>query len=218
MRSTLKNLSETCYLAIISGRELSDVRKMVDIGNIYYAGSHGFEIAGPEDFYREKGRAQDMLPVLSRVEEELKSRIKKVTGAWVERKRYSVAVHFREVPSGKVSDVESIVKSTLKNHKDLRLSRGKKIFELQPDVEWDKGHAVLWLMEMLGIRTTQFLPVYIGDDTTDEDVFSILGSDGVGIIVHEDNSKDTFAHYKLSDPEEVRVFLEKLISTVKGDN
>jgi alpha,alpha-trehalase len=86
---------------------------------------------------------------------------------------------------------------------------GKKVYELLPDIDWDKGKAVLWLLETLKLERGKVLPIYIGDDRTDEDAFSALEKRGVAILVSE-QPQVTAASYWLHNPEEVEEFLQKI--------
>jgi trehalose-phosphatase len=86
---------------------------------------------------------------------------------------------------------------------------GKKVYELLPDIDWNKGKAMLWLLETLGLEGRNALPIYIGDDRTDEDAFRVLEQRGIGILVSE-QSPPTAARYSLKNPAEVEEFLAAL--------
>ena len=86
---------------------------------------------------------------------------------------------------------------------------GKKVYELLPYTDWDKGKAVLWLLENVGLKHGKVHPIYIGDDRTDEDAFRALGQRGVGILVSEE-PRPTAASYSLKDPAEVERFLREV--------
>jgi trehalose-phosphatase len=88
---------------------------------------------------------------------------------------------------------------------------GKKVYELLPDIDWNKGKAVLWLLDTLGLESRNVLPIYIGDDRTDEDAFRALEERGVAILVSE-HPQVTAANYWLNNPEEVERFLAELIA------
>ena len=107
-----------------------------------------------------------------------------------------------------------IVGAVLRGCPELRKGLGKKVFELRPASEWHKGKAVVWLLEALGLAGTDALPVYLGDDVTDEDAFGAVADCGLGILVAEE-SRVTAAGYRLTDTTEVQVFLHKL-ATVLG--
>ncbi len=213
MRDSIAELAELYPVAIISGRDLDDVRKRVGLDSIFYAGSHGFDIAGPEGFHKTLQQGQAFLPDLDAAESELREAIKNITGAAVERKKFSIAVHYRQVSENDVGAVENAVDTVLYMHERLRKSGGKKIFELQPKIEWDKGHAVLWLLEQLNLDRPEVLPLYIGDDVTDEDAFKVLREQdrGIGVVVRDGETRTTAANYALDEPEDVRRFLKILI-------
>jgi trehalose-phosphatase len=94
--------------------------------------------------------------------------------------------------------------------------QGKKVHELLPDIDWDKGKAVLWLLETLGLERAKVRPIYIGDDRTDEDAFRALGRRGVGILVSE-QPRSTAARYALKNPAEVERFLRELTLMTKHE-
>ena len=96
-------------------------------------------------------------------------------------------------------------------HRELRRINGKKVYELLPDIDWDKGKAVIWLLETLGLEHENALPIYIGDDRTDEDAFRALEQRGVGILVSE-QPQVTAASFWLRNPEQVERFLRELIA------
>jgi alpha,alpha-trehalase len=210
-REVIRKLARRCPVAVVSGRDLRDVRERVGIESLYYAGSHGFDIRGPDGKRREHPEAVPLLPQLDRAEGALQKRLADIRSCRVERKKFAIAVHYREVADEDVPAVEKTVKAIHARHAGLRLSGGKKIFELQPDVEWNKGRAVRWLMEdKLNMDYGDVMPIYIGDDVTDEDAFEALRSDGVGIRVGDTNETDSAARYQLRDPGEVRQFLRNL--------
>jgi alpha,alpha-trehalase len=216
MRQTVSELSRYCTVGVISGRDLQDVRELVGIDSIYYGGSHGFDIAGPGGERQEAQQAAEFLPVLDRAEKALQDRLHNVAGALVERKKFSIAAHYRKVADENVGEVELAVDKVLENYPDLRKSTGKKVFELQPKLDWHKGKALLWLLEDLGLNKPDVLPFYIGDDTTDEDGFRALKERGITIVV-EEGSRSTEAQYTLANPDEVREFLQKVASMLKGE-
>jgi trehalose 6-phosphate phosphatase len=210
MKHTLIDLAAQAPIAVISGRDLPDVQRLVGIEHIFYAGSHGFDIAGPDGMEPGPDKGKNFLPALDQVEEELKDRIEAVSGAWVERKKFSIAVHYRKVQESDVAKVKQAVEEVAELHPDLRQSGGKKIFELQPKMDWHKGKALMWLLHELKLDESEVVPFYIGDDVTDEDAFRTLKSRGIGVVVM-DPPRETEAHYRLKDTDEVEEFLKRLI-------
>jgi trehalose-phosphatase len=211
MRQVLRDLAACAPIAILSGRDLDDVRSRVNIDSIVYAGSHGFDIAGPHGLRRQT--ATEFLPKLDMIEKELHEALDGISGARVERKRFSIAAHYRNVNENNVAKVEQAVGKVATRHRELRRINSKKVYELLPDVAWDKGKAVLWLLETAGLERGNIRPIYIGDDRTDEDAFRVLEQRGIGILVSE-QSQSTAARYSLKNPAELERFLRALTATL----
>jgi trehalose 6-phosphate phosphatase len=209
MRQTLRSLAARVPVAILSGRDLDDVRGRVLVDGIVYAGSHGFDIAGAGGLRRELGAAY--LPVLDAAETELREALDEIPGAQLERKHFSVAAHYRNVNENDAFKVALAVDAVAARHRELRKIDGKRVYELLPDIDWNKGKAVLWLLETLSLERGNALPIFIGDDRTDEDAFRALEKCGVAILVSE-HPQVTAANYWLNNPEEVERFLGELIA------
>jgi len=208
VRETLRLLAARLPVAILSGRDLDDVRGRVHVDGIVYAGSHGFDIAGAGGLHRELGAAY--LPVLNAAETELREALDEIPGAQLERKHFSVAAHYRNVSENDAVRVAAAVDAVAARHRELRRINGKKVYELLPDIDWNKGKAVLWLLETLEQERGMAFPIFVGDDRTDEDAFNVLKQRGIGILVSE-QPQVTAASYWLKDPEEVESFLRELI-------
>jgi alpha,alpha-trehalase len=212
MRDTLERLAQACLVAIVSGRGLADVRGLVGAPDLIYAGSHGFEIAGPQGLSIQAEHGTEFLPDLDEMEGFLHRALEPVEGALVERKRFSIAVHYRNVDPHDQSAVDDAVGRALADHPGFRKGLGKKVYEIQPNIDWHKGRAVRWLIEALELDLSEVLPVYIGDDVTDEDAFRALKGDGLGILVRDPaEPHETAARYALESPDEVRRFFETLL-------
>ena len=210
IREAVIALARHCPVGIISGRDLKDVRDKVQIEDIVYAGSHGFDIAGPEGLQIEDTVGEEFLPALDQAGKALSQKLDAVSGLLVERKKFAVAIHYRRVDPEKVEQVEAVVDKVAADLPKLRKAFGKKIFELQPKTDWHKGKALFSLLGALDLDRDDVLPFYIGDDVTDEDAFRALKGRGIGIVVR-DKPYETAAAYSLKNPDEVREFLLKLI-------
>jgi trehalose 6-phosphate phosphatase len=211
MRETVKRLAKRLTVAVISGRDLEDVRDRVGIDDIFYAGSHGFDIAGPRGRLEASHGGEKYLPELDEAESFLNEKLRKVKGFLLERKQFSLAVHYRKVSQGQAGEVEEAVDDAVGRFSGLRKSSGKKVYELQPDIDWDKGKALFSVLDALNMKEPHVLPVYIGDDTTDEDAFRAIRDGGIGVAVMEE-PRSTLARYFLKDPPAVQDFLEALCS------
>jgi trehalose 6-phosphate phosphatase len=133
--------------------------------------------------------------------------------AKVENNKFCVSVHFRCVDEKMWGELSETVKGVIKEYPKLRLTQGRMVFEVRPTIKWDKGKALEFLLESLGFADcNNVLPVYIGDDRTDEDAFKVLRrrGQGVGILVSK-HPKETSASYSLQEPAEVMEFLLRLV-------
>jgi trehalose 6-phosphate phosphatase len=216
-RATIAELARHCPVAIVSGRDVATMRRLVQLDSLFYAGSHGFEIGGPQGWHDALEKGVEALPELDLAERELRAALGDIEGHKVERKRFAIAIHYRRVAPAEVGRLAQVVERVAAGHPRLRPGQGKKVLRLQPDLDWDKGHAVLWLLARLDLDRPEILPIYIGDDVTDEDALQALRERGLGIVVRgEDDARPTAARYALADPEEVRRFLELLVALASG--
>ena len=111
----------------------------------------------------------------------------------IEDNKFALSVHTRNVSSDDLPRLDALLESALEEQPLLRRSEGKCVIELRPQVHWHKGRAVEWLLknmcEQMGLlggakeRQELLVPVYIGDDTTDEDAFEELRQRGNGISI-----------------------------------
>jgi alpha,alpha-trehalase len=199
----LEHLAVRCPVAILSGRDLVDVRDRVGVAGIWYAGSHGFELVGPDGSHHENDAATAAVPVLERAAAELRDEFKHIPGARVEHKRFAVAVHYRNVPRERVAEVIATTHRHGQRH-DLRITNGRMVVELRPNVDWDKGTALAWISDRIK-HSGRVVPIYIGDDLTDEDAFDAIRFNGIAIVVRhdEDGDRRSAAQFSLESPRQV---------------
>ncbi|HEX2253840.1 MAG TPA: trehalose-phosphatase [Thermoanaerobaculia bacterium] len=212
-RAAVERLARRVPVVVVSGRGREDVAARVGLPGLVYAGSHGFDIAGP-GVRHEVG--PELPPLIARATERLEDELAAVPGAQVEPKRYTVAVHYRRVAPGDEAAVEAAVDSVVAAHPELRRAGGKKVWEVRPRLDWDKGKALLYLLDALDLAGPGVLPLYVGDDVTDEDAFRALAErpgGGVGIRV-ADEPAQTAATWRLDSTGEVPELLERLLSLV----
>src|SRR5215203_4625745 len=150
------------------------------------------------------------------VKRRLHEELDPIEGTLVEPKRTSVAAHYRLVSDEERPRVREVVDTILAEHpQELRITPGKMVYEIQPKIEWDKGRAMLYLLETLDLEGDDVVPLYLGDDVTDEDAFETLSDRGIGIFVGsaddpEVAGRTTAADYLLLSTEEVKQFLDTL--------
>ena len=211
-RDVLSRLAAAHTVAMISGRDVRFVREQVDLDGVLYAGSHGFDIVGPEGLGTEKlSEFERFLPLVDDAETSLRERLAGVEGATIERKKYSVAAHYRQVADADVHLVTEAVDAVVVEVAGVRKGLGKKVYEVRPDVDWHKGRAVMWLFGALGFESGSAVPFYVGDDVTDEDAFGVLRGIGIGVAVGAAD-RETLASYRVDDPSDVARFLEAFAS------
>lgn len=207
-RQAVSALAQSCPVAVISGRDRKDVMERVDIDGLLYAGDHGLDTEGRGQ-RKTLPEAEAALGDVERVENRLRQKLQPFAGVIIERKRFSVAVHYRKVKDESV--VQQIAREVDQAWQEsgLRKQSGKKVWELVPAVDWDKGRALLWLMDVMGLDRQRDFPVYIGDDVTDEHAFAALQGRGPGVRVGELVS-DSLADYSLPDTDSVTRLLNWL--------
>lgn len=208
MAAVLRDLAARCPVTIVSGRDLANLRQMVTLDGVVYAGSHGFDVDAPEELGGRVRRGEDFADVLAAARARLKEAVAPIAGAWVEDKAFAVTLHFRQVAPEDVPAVEAAFAAVADAFPDLRRTGGKKVLELRPNVEWDKGRALLMLLERID-RSGPHFPLFVGDDETDEDAFCAVAGSGIGIRVGDPHVASA-AEYFLADTDEAATFLRRL--------
>lgn len=215
MRETVRRLAQRCTVCVVSGRDRSVVQELMGVYDLVVAGSHGFDIWSPEQGTIEHSAASGFEDLLERVTAQLEKALSSIEGAVIEPKRASVAAHYRLASQAGRQQVRETVEELLARHPDeLKVTPGKMVYEIQPKLDWDKGRAVLHLLDVLELERDA-VPLYIGDDVTDEHAFEALAERGIGIIVASANDpeardRETAAQFVLQSVEEVQRFLDSL--------
>jgi trehalose-phosphatase len=215
MREAVRALARRSSVCVVSGRDRPVVQELMGLDDLIVAGSHGFDIWSPGGETIQHHAADGFEDLIRRVTERLRERTDSIDGALVEPKRSSVAVHYRLVDERERALVTAAVEAAMAEHGDaLKVTPGKMVFELQPNIDWDKGKAVLHLLTALGLDGDDVLPVYIGDDVTDEHAFAAIADRGVGILVADPDDPEarrtTAAQFALRHPREVQDLLTTL--------
>ena len=179
LRRSMREALESCStrrdtdVAIVSGRALDDVRKMVGDPELVYAGNHGLEVEGPnldpfrhEDLIHYVERAQQLADALKEVEAD---------GAWTEAKGPTLTFHYRQVEPTRRARLIERARQLMTDH-GYQARDAHAAVEARPPIGWDKGRAVLHMLrEWHGPAWSERVRViYVGDDRTDEDAFRFL--------------------------------------------
>jgi trehalose-phosphatase len=194
-------------IAIISGRSVKDLKKYFSLKNLIFIGNHGFEMKG-NDFskFTELKKAKKIQRSIEFLVQKLKEKFRNIPGVWLEDKKYTLSLHFRNLSKTYLN----LFQETLNNFKKMSSGlpvvwrRGKKVWEIRPKVSWGKGEAALYLSK----RFPKTLPIVIGDDETDEDIFRAVGRHSLTIRVGF--TKKSRADYYLRSTREVAKFLEEI--------
>lgn len=216
MRNTVNGLAERCPVCVVSGRDRLVVQELMGLDNLVVAGSHGFDIWSPDEGTIEHDAGSGYEELLDDVKARLRQEVEDIEGASVEPKKASVAVHYRLVSEEERQEIKQSVDQILADYpEDLKMTPGKMVYEIQPRLDWDKGRAVLHLLETLDLDREDVVPTYLGDDVTDEDAFQALEGRGLGIFVGyaddpEVGGRTTSADYVLHTVDEVERFLDTL--------
>jgi trehalose-phosphatase len=199
----LRRLNSTpgCTLMIVTGRSLDDIRVRVPLPCIW-AGNHGLEIEGP-GFALRHPAAIAMRRRLESACLRLSQALRLWPGATVESKGLTATVHYRQVRADQQRAVRLIVRRTMAIEGNaFGLRSGKMAIEIYPKTDWDKGSAVQWARQRLGL--TEDACICIGDDRTDESMFRRCPG---AITVAVGAPRLTAAEFLVGEPDEVHALL-----------
>lgn len=212
-------LAAHCPVAVLSGRDLADVTARVGIPTLWYAGSHGFELTAPDGTHHQNDRAAEAIPVLESAAARLRDTLIDIPGVQVEHKRFAVAVHYRNAARDSVGTVVAAVRAEGRRTA-LRVTTGREVIELRPDIDWDKGKTLHWMLDRLhAAGAGPLIPIYVGDDITDEDAFDAVRAEGLPIVVRhqDDGDRATAALFALDSPAAVTEFTAHLADRVAAE-
>lgn len=202
-------------VAVLSGRSLGDLKSRFRLPGLFYVGNHGFEMEGPGLFLIPRARAARRVRAqIERLSKELNEAFQKFQGVFIENKVYGLSLHFRNVPSARLSFFRKKLLNVRRRLRGLPLlwREGKKVWEVVPREAWNKGDAALYLAK----RFPEAFPIAVGDDETDEDMFRALC--GRGMTIRVGRSKRSAAQYWLRSQKDVIRFLKELSSWKKSKN
>lgn len=216
--AALRTLAASQALVVIlSGRALSDIRNRVGIDHLVYAGNHGFEAAGPGWAWVHEDAAR-IAPVVAKAAARMRRTLRPIPGVVVEEKGLTASVHYRRAAVASHEHVRRAVEDEVQSAQGtLRLTAGRRVWEIRPNVVWDKGAAARWMLERTYGEswTAAVCAIYAGDDRTDEDAFRALGRDAITVKVGAPVPV-TAARYLARNVDEVAGFLRGLASTIRG--
>ena len=214
-RRILRKTARLMPVTIVSGRDAEEICTQVGLQELFYAGSHGLDIRG-HNIHLELPEGDEALQDLDRAMEALTRQLVNLPGVTIGRKRFAIVVHFHPEEADHAEQVAAAIKQVQALLPRLKITGGKEVLELLPDIDWDKGRAMHWLLSELGMDGADVLPIYIGDDVTDEAAFTKLRERGIGILV-SDSAQPSAAAYRVRNPEEVLSLLKQLIDCMADE-
>ncbi len=197
-------------LAIVSGREVSVLRRFLGIDDgLILVGVHGLQILWP-DGEREMN-AGGARGDLARLRAWISASVPRSLGFRVEDKEFSIALHYRSAPAEAAERIRDAFVEYVKNNTPaLTLSPGKCVIEALPRIA-GKGHAIRVLLR----RFPGFVPVYFGDDLSDEDAFAAIGEAGLSIFVGPE--RKSAARYRVDSPRDVIRALMEIATAIESN-
>ena len=216
MREAVRALARRCVVCVVSGRDRRVVQELMGVDDLVVAGSHGFDIWSPDTGTLEHEASGGFEALLERVTDRVRDEAGAIDGAVIEPKKASVAVHYRLVSDSERPKIKTLVDELLAEYPDeLKVTPGKMVYEIQPKLDWDKGKAVLHLLEALNLDREDIVALYLGDDFTDEHAFAALKGTGIGVFVGDPDDPEvagrpTAADFVLTSMQEVERFLRTL--------
>jgi trehalose 6-phosphate phosphatase len=200
VKSLLRELASCCRIVIITGRARDDLRSLLGSDSIPVIGNHGLEGPGIT-------ANPGLKKTVSRWEAELREKFRDLSGIEIENKKLSLSVHYRRAPSR--SKARRIIGRVLKELVPApRIVGGKAVFNLLPAKNGDKGRALKRNMKTARCRRA----IYVGDDTTDEDVFRLHDDNIFSIRIGP--ARNTSACYYLKNQREMERLLRFMIRTL----
>lgn len=198
-------------VVIITGRPLNQIKNQLPLRGLHFAANHGLIIQlsnGTKQIVKE---AKKIKPHLKKIKKEVDTLFSKNENITIEDKTYSLAFHYRTVPAEKVPFLKNkFIKIVSKNNynNSIELIDGDKVIEARP-AGWNKANAVEFFLNKFN-QDNLFYPLYIGDDTTDEDAFQFFKDNALTIYVKNDSNLNSYASYWVKNPDEVFQFLKIL--------
>jgi len=202
--SVLKSVNRALRgrVAAISGRCIQDVDRILGGSMVAVAGLHGLERRGAD----RKVHYVKPDPAIPYVADWARDLVRDNPGLLFENKHASVAVHYRMRPDLEAQLIAAVRAVGLET--GLQFRPGSMVVELRTPGP-HKGDALLAFMTEVPFQGA--IPIYVGDDLTDEDGFEAAASvGGVGVLVGSD--RPTKARYRIPDVEAVLRWLETLVS------
>lgn len=197
----LKKRTDNAF-AVVTGRSLEDIYRYLGDCDLTFAANHGgqWQLPGkpPESLLVGTEELTDYKKAISRFAHQ--------HNLLFEEKSLGIAVHFRQQPAMEVKIDEFIEK--LQINPTYKVIRGKAVREIKPTMA-NKGVAIERFMAMTPFAGK--IPLFVGDDVTDEDGFNTVNA--IGGITFKVGEGPSLAQNRLQNPADVRNLFTQLVST-----
>jgi len=206
VKASLSRLSHRAgfRVGVVSGRALREVRRKVALPGLILSGNHGLEISGlGEKFIHPLARAQAAR--LKRLAAVLRKDVSSFPGVIVEWKGVSISVHYRRLRPASARAFQKFFRHWVRQRAgSLTIRPGKKVFDILPVADWNKGSAVRRILRRLKPRTA----LYVGDDRTDWDAFRALRPGNLSVSIGPIVAPG--AQYRLKNTREMGALLRRM--------
>ncbi|MFW5714144.1 MAG: trehalose-phosphatase [Brevefilum sp.] len=203
---------ENVTTAIVSGRSLAQLQKLIPIPNLIMAGSYGLEIQLNANRIYYPLNFKKIRPALEELKPVWQGLIENESSFFLEDKGWALAIHARFVDEGIAEEILSQAKIVAETRMDLsvfQVNAGNKFLEVSPH-QANKGQCVKFLVNKISAHDATLL--YLGDDDKDEQAFDVIHSyGGYAIRVCSNVINNPIEDWRLENPKEARAWIWKLI-------
>lgn len=217
-RRALETLSSRTDVTVglVSGRRVDDLDRRTQLPpHVYLAGLHGLEIRHGNHAWHHPDLVESH-ELADQVADAIHAAVGSVPGVRVEHKGVSITVHVRAVDSSRRSAVLRTAVDASRTWLDsgaLKVLDASEAIELLPNIPWNKGDAVRWIVDDVETHARQKAwCIFFGDDVTDEEAFRAV-RDGLSVVVGQ---RPSLARLRLASPADVATVLSSVTSSTNG--
>jgi trehalose 6-phosphate phosphatase len=207
-------------VAIVSGRAAADAARLVGVPGVWTIGNHGLEMGTPNEAPRPRPELARFADAMAHALDQSRAFAAEHSGVIVEDKRWTLSVHYRLVDPPAIAEVVHATRA-IAERLGLRATSGRRVIEIRPPIDVDKGTASIDLLRELRATTAVASVFCAGDDRTDEDMFRrvrVAGPRAVTVrVLGDPDLLDPRADYESSaelsvrDPEALRDMLSAIL-------
>lgn len=221
-REILRELSEktTLSLAFTSNRAMTELKRLVGFSGAYLVANNGLEINGP-DLNVVHGEGKKARKILEPIVEEIQPKIDDLPGVVLENRYYSIALNFAKARAATQRRSRLIMEEVWTSLMDnFTLHETRYELVLRPRVGWGKNRALMFIWNKFASPRRRPLVMYVGADELDEEIFTMMGREGMGIVVgNAARVERSKAGYYLKNRAEVNKYIHWLgqnVSRIKA--